>query len=62
LTGNVWGYSIEVTKAETCGECGHTEHVEEFEDSCWGYYGDPRGYLLSEVNAILEDFDVKVEF
>jgi len=42
LTGNVWGYSIEVTSSETCDTCGHTDHPTEFDDSCWGFYGDPR--------------------
>jgi len=62
LTGNVWGYSIEVTSKETCAECGHTDYPEEFEDSCWGYYGNPRDFLRSEVNSVLEKFGVEVEF
>lgn len=62
LTGNVWGYSIEIFGSETCKECGNTDNPVDFEDSCWGYYGNPREYLLSEVNAILEDRGVKVEF
>ena len=62
LTGNVWGYSIEATSAGTCPTCGHTAHSTEFEDSCWGFYGNPRDYLLSEVNAILAEHGVKVDF
>lgn len=59
LRGNVWGYQIEVIHKETCEACGHVEEVEDFEDSCWGYLGDPDEYLLSEVNAILERFDLE---
>ena len=62
LTGNVWGYDIEITGSETCPTCGHTAHPTDFEDSCWGFYGDPRKWVLEEVNAILKEKGVKVEF
>ena len=62
LTGNVWGYSIETISKATCDKCGHTSENEEFDDSCWGYYGNPREYLLSEVNSILAKFGVEVDF
>ena len=61
LTGNVWGYRVEVIHKETCDSCGHIAEVEDFEDSCWGYLGDPDDYLLSEVNAILKAYDVEAE-
>lgn len=62
LTGNVWGYDIEITGSKTCDACGNVERPVEFEDSCWGFYGDPRKWVLEEVNAILEKRGVKVEF
>lgn len=53
LTGNVWGYTIEVTHA--CKECGHAVHDNEQEDSCWGFVGsDP-----STLDAMKEHVDKK---
>jgi hypothetical protein len=60
LTGNVWGYSIKVVRYDKCESCDCVSEVEEFEESCWGYLGDPEDYLLDEVNRILEKYGVGV--
>ena len=63
LTGNVWGYSVKVLAPDpACEKCGGVVLRYELDDSCWGYYGDPRDYMLSVVNSILEKFGVEVEF
>jgi hypothetical protein len=65
LTGNVWGYIVDVDGARiACETCEHESRPETVRDSCWGFYGDPRGEygVGREVNAILEDFGVKVDF
>jgi hypothetical protein len=41
LSGNVWGYEIE-------GPDG------DWLDSCWGYYGDPEGFLLQEAQSFVD--------
>jgi len=45
LTGNVWGYDLKVGG--------------EDRDGCWGYFGNPGDYLLSEVNSILKQYGVQ---
>ena len=53
LTGNVWGYTIEVM--HDCSECRHEVHEPEHEDSCWGFIGsDP-----STLAAMKEHVDAK---
>lgn len=46
LTGNVWCFTIEKDG----------EHI----DSCYGYFGDPEGYIIDEYRSII-DSDIKKE-
>ena len=70
LTGNVHGYIVErgtLTRVTTEYPDGHTETHEEiewdFEDSCWGFFGDwhgtddPSGMRDNLPNALLPLFD-----
>ena len=41
LRGEVYGYEI--------------EKDGEFQDSCWGYFGDPQEYMLSECKRIIDE-------
>lgn len=47
LRGEVYGYTIEIDG--------------EHQDGCWGYYGDPGGYLVGEINRTLKAMDVDLE-
>ncbi len=46
LTGEVYGYEI-------------THKDSSFEDSCWGFYGDPESYLIQETKSIVDDHSKK---
>lgn len=61
LRGEVYGYSIEVVSREKCSQCGHVKERADVQDSCWGFYGDPGGYLLDTVNGIIKEFGVVAE-
>lgn len=59
LTGNVWGYTIEVTHA--CGECGSPVHEPEHEDSCWGFVGSDPSTLVAMKEHVSEKYHKALE-
>ena len=60
LTGDVYGFSVTVETPDTCEHCQHTDYTPVFEDSCWGFYGDPRKSILPELNAELADHGIQL--
>lgn len=71
LRGDVYGYTVELFEAS---EMTYSEDDEdlypdpddeepgvylEHVDSCWGFYGYPFDYMLTEINAALEPYGVK---
>ena len=60
LVGNVHGYSVQVTRPETCEHCGDTSYAEVGEDSRWGFYGDVEDDLLHQLNGFLQKYDIEV--
>lgn len=44
LTGEVYGYSIVKSGEES-----------DFVDSCWGFYGDPEGYMIPECKSVIDN-------
>ena len=43
FSGNVYGYTV-------------TDPEGEEKDSCWGFYGDPDGYILEQAKGVIDHY------
>jgi len=49
LTGNVYGYVIE-------------DNEYDVDDSCWGFYGDPKEWMIPELKIEYPEYELEVQY